>query len=333
MEFTFFAEDPATTETCAVMSRLTPENPFYTPSYAQAQRDLGLQPILFGLRQNDTFAVLCPGFLRSGRLNCALEIPSLPSSPGSDTFWRGLLQFCRRRRVAHLAINTFCSPSVNIPEIGLQLARTARSEYILRLQEGDLLQSMHKEHRRLSRRAAEVIDEIRETADAAHCSEHVRVIEASMRRRRERGEEVPDASTTAVSAALLQNGAGRLFQALAAGDVRSSILVITSPTGAYMHSAGTSREGMACGASHFLIHKISCRLREQGLALFNLGGTESRDSGLAEFKVRFGASVVDLEAAEFYLHSAWRRKVEAFLKLLLSYRHAVIRQPAGSINR
>jgi hypothetical protein len=85
----------------------------------------------------------------------------------------------------------------------------------------------------------------------------------SMTRRRVRGEQVSDHMTNQLAevTALAQGGAGEVFQAVADGQVLSSILVLQSVRGGYYHSAGTSPEGMACGASHLLVHDIAVTLQ------------------------------------------------------------------------
>jgi lipid II:glycine glycyltransferase (peptidoglycan interpeptide bridge formation enzyme) len=75
--------------------------------------------------------------------------------------------------------------------------------------------------------------------------------------------------------------------------------VADAPQGAYLHTSGTSAEGMASGASHFLLYEIMLAKQKAGVAIFNLGGVRDMESGLAQYKRHFGADSVALEAAEF----------------------------------
>ena len=119
-----------------------------------------------------------------------------------------------------------------------------------------------------------------------------------MMRRRERGEQVPAvmASQLAEVSALTAHGAGEIFQAVVDGQVLSSILVLLSRDAGYYHSAGTSAEGMACGASHVLVHDIAMALQAASKQQFNLGGVSEPGSGLDQFKRGFGSRRVELDA-------------------------------------
>ena len=97
----------------------------------------------------------------------------------------------------------------------------------------------------------------------------------------------------------LQSGAGELFQAIFQGEVVSSDLVLIGTYGVYGESAGTSPLGMSCNAAHLVIYEMAEAFQREGKRTLNLGGCDSPDSGLAKFKAYFGATVVELEAAEF----------------------------------
>ena len=122
-----------------------------------------------------------------------------------------------------------------------------------------------------------------------------------MSRRGKRGEAVTDTAPLDALGALIDSGAGELFQAVHDGTVLSSVLVLMAKRGAYYHSAGNHPKGMALGASHFLIQEIASYLRERSFEVFNLGGSDQTNPGLSRFKAGFGASVVDLEEADFFL--------------------------------
>jgi lipid II:glycine glycyltransferase (peptidoglycan interpeptide bridge formation enzyme) len=61
---------------------------------------------------------------------------------------------------------------------------------------------------------------------------------------------------------------------------------------------------MTCGASHFLVYEIAKSLQDRAIELFNLGGTEPQNTGLARFKAGFGTTTVELGAARFFLGSS-----------------------------
>lgn len=85
-----------------------------------------------------------------------------------------------------------------------------------------------------------------------------------------------------------------------AGDtVHSSVLVLLAAKGAYYHSAGTSPDGMACGASPWLVHEAALVLRERGLEVFNLGGAIQASAGLFRFKSEFATTPVPLESVTY----------------------------------
>jgi hypothetical protein len=89
--------------------------------------------------------------------------------------------------------------------------------------------------------------------------------------------------------------------------VLSSVLVLTAECGAYYQTAGTSPEGMACGASPFLIHEIARYLQERHMEVFNPGGAAPDNPGLFRFKGELGAEAVPLECAGYCTGSRlWR---------------------------
>jgi lipid II:glycine glycyltransferase (peptidoglycan interpeptide bridge formation enzyme) len=66
---------------------------------------------------------------------------------------------------------------------------------------------------------------------------------------------------------------------------------------------------MRLGASQLLIFEVATRLAAEGLSVFNLGGAEPTNEGLYRFKVGFGTSARELEAASYQVGSAVRRGV------------------------
>jgi lipid II:glycine glycyltransferase (peptidoglycan interpeptide bridge formation enzyme) len=108
---------------------------------------------------------------------------------------------------------------------------------------------------------------------------------------------------------------GRLFEVGLDDEVFSSVLILLSDEVGYYHSAGSSDRGRRLAASHYLVDQVADRLRSDGRRCFNLGGASSTESGLARFKLGFGASIRTLEAAAFYLGSPAKRFLsEAWLR-------------------
>jgi len=310
MSTEFLAENVAPPELAAAVMGLAPANPFCTLSYAEAQRAYGHQPWLLGIKRGGKLIAACYGFLASGRLNSALEIRSLPDLPWDEVFWDGLVRFCSMHRISYLLLDNRGSPGVRIPPLPGEVERYDQCDYVLDLRDPEWEQKVATHHWRKIEMALQSGLTLRRTGGADACREHAQLRLASMERRHKRGELTPDKVEKGFPTALLltEKGAGELFQAVAGSKALSSALVLKATEGAYYDSAGTSPEGMKCGASHFLIYSIARALREESMRVFNLGGAES-DPGLSLFKSRFGATPVPIESAKFYLGSDLRRKL------------------------
>ena len=306
----FLAEKDVSPELASALMRLAPANPFYTQSYAEAMREDGRQPWLLGIKRRGQLVAGCYGLVFSGRLNRGLQISSVPDVPCDDDFWDGLLRFCSLQRITCLELQSFASSATHIPLLPGEVERQERCEYVLDLGDREWERKVAQKHRYSIRRALQAGVTMRRAAGADACHEHVQLRLASMERRHKRGELTSDEVEMGFSTALLltEKGAGELFQAVAGGKELSSALVLKAAEGTYLESAGTSPEGMKCGASHFLIYSIMRVLREESIWVFNLGGAEL-DPGLSLFKSRFGATPVALESASFYLGSDFRRKL------------------------
>jgi hypothetical protein len=303
MRVEFQAEPDPSRERCLGVAARAPANPFYTSAYAEARRALGFRPWILALRQDGALVSACTAFMKAGRLSRALEIPSLPAFENNEdagVFWNGLRDFCRRRRVSNLLAHSFASARATIPSLSGEIRRRARCEYVLDLQSPGLWDRLSSNHVRNIRRGRNAGVEVRCAADERAYREHATLTEMSLERRRSRGEPVPQHAGAEGVAVMTRCGAADLFQAVLNGTALSSILVLKADRGAYYQSAGTSPEGMACGASHWLVHEVANILRARGNQLFNLGGA-GEDPGLKRFKAGFGATMVSLEEAEFLL--------------------------------
>jgi hypothetical protein len=242
-----------------------------------------------------------------------LEIPSLPAVSAQSQFWGALHEFCRLARITKVELATFGSPEgVEIPQFG-GCVRRERYEFILDL-EGDLHAKLTNRHRANVRRAREAGLVVRRTRAVDAVQAHQALISHSLGRRHARGEDVPSVDSSLEPVALLQTGAGDLYQALRGDAVLSSALVLRAPEGAYGHSTGTSPEGMKLGASHFLIHSIALELQADGIPALNFGAAE-HGSGLARFKRDFGTRTVRLPSATCYVGPLWRRAAYRTLEL------------------
>ena len=285
------------------------ENPFLTDSYISALQMLDRECWIVGTRDDRSVADAAIAVLSRGRLSTVLEIPSLPASAATELFWDGVYELNKKLRVTDLVAETFASLSFQLPPLKGEISRTERTEYVVRL-DGDLASRLSSNHKRNVKKAKAAGVSMRHGADPQESlSQHQRLMAQSLDRRSARGESVvPSAQASPEHRAFLQAGAAQLFQALQGDAVVSSVLVLLSREGAYYESAGTSPEGMAVGASHFLINSIGEHLREQGYRSFNLGGALP-GSSLARFKAGFGTTEVPLSACTCYVGAAWRRKI------------------------
>ena len=306
------------TELLLTLSARAPHNPFYTTEYTEARKRLGWDVVAFTLESYGEIETGCTAFTRHGRLNRRLEIHSLPAMPDSNTFWEGVLRFARRQRFTVLSVNTAASPFCAIPQLAREISRRRRCEYVLDLKNEDLLTLTSEGHRRKIKRASkETLMEVRIACgdDDAACERHLRLVNSSMLRRQQRGENVSLEENSDYCRRMVASGAGKIFEAVLDGEALSSLLILFAPQGAYYASAGTCDEGMKLGASPLLVYSIAKHLQERNLQIFNLGGTSLDDegSGLRQFKSGFGAKAVNLESAEFYLGGALRKKITTIL--------------------
>jgi hypothetical protein len=288
------------------LSRLDPANPFVTLAHARAEQETGGEPWLLGWRDGGAITGGCLGFVRRGRLNRQLSITSLPEMP--PDFWAGLKGFITAQGITLLELNTFCSRAANIPPLGTELKRRLRFEYVVPLEgtPADLLRRMHQHHRQSVRKGMNAGLVVRADSESRP-DEHVKLIGASLQRRTGRGEQIESPPTMDGILACVNSGLCRLFQACRGDEVLSSMTVAIARRGRYLHTSGTSAEGMKIGASHYLLYEIMRVSLVEGATLFNLGGVSDPHSGLAMYKRHFGCDRWKSESAEFYVGSGLRR--------------------------
>ncbi len=311
MSSQFFAERAGRHAPVTKLGITETRNPFLTDAYVSALQLAGRECWIVGTRDGASVIDAAVAYVLRGRLSTLLEVPSLPASAASESFWNGLYAFCKRLKVTDVVAGTFASPPFEIPPLKGETSRTPRIEYVVAL-DGSAPAQLSSNHRRNVKKAAAAGVAMRRATDAeAALAEHHRLMGQSLGRRSARGEFVPQNwDTAAEHRAYLEAGAAEIYQALQGSTVLSSVLVLRSANAAYYESAGTSPEGMSVGASHFLIHAIGEHLRSAGVATFILGGAEA-GSSLARFKSGFGASEVRLTACACYLGPAWRKRLRS----------------------
>jgi len=243
------------------------------------------------------------------------------------------MEFCKRSRITELEVGSFCSVSANIPPLPGEIRRRDRWEFALSLHQQDVLAKMNPQHRRRVRQAQEAGVEVRRSTDLKDLDRHQKVIGASMQRRSDRGESVPDEINTREHASYLTHGAGELFQAVKDGEVVSSCLVLFAERGVYTHSSGNTPEGMRCGASHLLRYAIATAAQRESKDLCTLGGVDDLNSGLAKFKKYFGGDIHHLQMATFYLGSTLSRRLTTAIHLWRNDRPKLISLMRGSVSR
>jgi ribosomal protein S18 acetylase RimI-like enzyme len=308
---------------------LAPTNPFFTQAFVQSMAALGYRPWLMSLRNGSRLLAAGLGLMKSGRLNRSLEFTSLPIPEASDLFWEKTLCFCRDLRVSYLEVNSFASAEHRIPLLPGEIERRGRTEYVIDLKKPTLWTGLSSNHKRNVKLAQKAGLQLTSRSDAQACRDHLRLVQSSLDRRKARGETVDNRGEAETFMTYARNGLAEWFQAVKAGEVLSSILVLKAERGGYYQSAGTTSEGMAQGASSFLICETATALRDRGMDVFNLGGADEHNPGLQRFKAGFGAASVELQATRLYLGSALKRRLTTAAALLRHDPRAFVRQLAG----
>ena len=291
------------------------KNPFYTSEYIAYRSAQGYIPWILTNDTHEQSKLYCLAFMKSGRLRRSLEIPSMPDISEDNPFWQALMDFCRKKGISDLSVNSFGSQGGLIPVLPREQNRKTRWEYIIDLKTPDIIKKMSKLHVRKIKRAQKFSVKMRRMSNQQAVEAHAQLISLSMQRRKDRGEQVTTAVPMENISRLINAGAGEVFQAVLADKVISSNLILLAEKAGYNHSGGTSPEGMDCGASHFLFYEIACALRDEGMEILNLGGTDDPDpnSGLVRFKTGFGAEKIKLEAARFMPISFATSLLQCFL--------------------
>lgn len=292
-----------------------PANPFCCADYVFARREQGASVVLFTEPSVNGGLTAAIGYLRGRAISRTLEITSAPVPDNAGAFWNSVLQFCRDRRIAEVEIGTYGARAALLPSWPTSTTLRERTEWVMHLAHASSRQ-MSTNHQRNIKKARKLGVTIMSTTDPAAAQPHVELMAASMQRRDDRGEFVPsiDAGDARDERILLSSGVARIYQALYRGQVVSSLLVLNSQYGAYYQSAGTSPDGMATGASTFLISETIDELAAAGRAIFNLGGAGPENAGLSRFKAGFGALPVSLTAGVYQLASPMHRTLRSAVR-------------------
>jgi hypothetical protein len=315
MPTSFFA-DPADDASLDRASRTDPDNPFLIAAYMRAQRALGLEGWLLGVKEDDSVQAAALCLLRSGRLRRSLTIPASPAVPVDSPFWVGLDAFCRDHGVTDLELSTFATPASIIPRVRGETARVLRTEFAMPLAGRDVWAAVSKSHRERVKKGRKHGLVVRRESSATAIDAHVALHINSMERRKSRGENVSLEFARIGPAALLAAGAGELFQAMLGDHVASSLLVLRSAKGAYSESSGNSGEGMKIGASHFLRYETAAILQAEGTEMFFLGGARPHEEGLRAYKAGFGTTPIDTEAVAAYMGGRLRHTLSGVVESL-----------------
>lgn len=298
----------------AESARREPDNFFLTPACAEGYSRLGFKPVLLGQTCDGEPRTTCLGFLRIGRLTKSLEVPWIIGSQADAAFWQDLTAHCRKNRIWRLSVRVIGDTSMIEWLGGVIMEQVSGAQHRLQLLEK--LRPVSENHQRSLKKAIRAGLVLRESSEPEAIRTHCQMMEQSMKRRSERGENVPSEFREEYYHGMLGAGAGTFFQTVLNDDVVSSLFVLLSERGAYYQSAGTSTAGMNSGAAVFTIVNTANRLAERGITVFDLGGVEKGNEGLDRFKSGFGSEVSNFEEVTVSLAPAWVKKMLTAAALL-----------------
>ena len=322
----FFSEPANDVSELERREKAAPLHPFRTKGYIVTMQESGYEPWILGLRSGSE-EDWAAAFLKRGRLNRMLEIPSLPAAAGSAEFWEGVRVFCRKHGVTNLVLTSYASPAFELPPLNGEVSREVQYEHTISLEQDPSIGfcSSHKRNIKKARNRGAVL---RRSRKHAACVDHARLMLQSRDRRANRGEDINVSAAADDFYPYLKNGAGELFQVEHGGAIVSSVLVLRSAEAGYSHTAGTSPEGMAIGASFFLVQGICEELKRENVKLFNMGGAEE-GSSLTYYKEGFGCSRSPVVLASCEIGPVWRRKVTTAIRMLRSDRGQLLKAITG----
>lgn len=291
-------------EILGALCELTPKSPFNTPAYASAIRlGRGTPSALLLTDADGRIIGGCLAVLVGGRWRRKLEISTAPALVEPLVFWAGVAAYCREQKVYELDIQTFAASTPSLPDYPFKRLARRRSEFVMDLSDSTLSQRFSKNHKRSINKAKKAGITILQSRELGDYQNHVTMMQASMVRRSKRGENIKMPSAQDFDFALLQCGAGTLYQAKLGDEVVASILILLSEAAGYYHTAGTLPVGMQLGASPYLISQVAQHLAHDGRSSLNLGGVDPDATGLRRFKSGFAAEEISLSAEKYTLMS------------------------------
>jgi hypothetical protein len=307
----FFIEKNPNEEVMRKLSELEPENPVYTFSYQNAVMEPERELWLFGVRQGQKWITACPGWVNIGRISNRLQINCLPIFPAkASPFWDGLLDACRDENLTSVVLYTFgCRQDTKIPELPGEESRSPRFEYIVDLKPENLWSTLRKGHKYNINKSKKNGLEFRVSKDPAFIDFHNNLMTEVYERRSGRGEKLVVENSSREEKLLLSSGKAEFYQVWQDDTLHSSYLTVRSEKGAYLLTAGNSKEGIQYGASTLAVFAAMEHLKSGGIESFHLGGADQWNEGLINFKLGFRANVIELENAQFYFGSKFKRKI------------------------
>lgn len=281
---------------------LRPEQAGVELSLIQARAlTFGAQAWIFSLLAEGRCVGAAVASLQRGRMRSSLNLTLTAELPDRDAFWDGVMAFVRQHDITNLWVESvgFPAPAESLPEMAGEHHRFSDVKlYVVDLERDDPFSAFShgtkSTIKKARKNAAEVVVLPPFEAVARHCD----LIEASLARRAQRGEQIKNKDYTDYVNSLLEKGAGRLYQAAIGGAVVSSKFVFFLGDAAFWDSSGTSPEGMRLGASQFLMFEMMQLLRADGLRVLNLDVASVGAGGLGAYKAGFGADIGQLERVD-----------------------------------
>ena len=308
----------------AEISALSPHSPFNTLEYASALHARGAEPYGMALIRGGRIAGGFVAAITGKKWNRTLKIYSVQHLAAPEVFWTGVSRFCADQNVCGVDVQTFASVDPSMPDFDTRLSSRQRSEFIIDLTSENFRDHYGRSHKQRLKKAAKAGFNITRSREFSDYEVHVRMMQASVTRRRDRGESVPTATVRDFDYALLDTGLGELIQASLDGQVLSSMLLLRAAASGYYHSSGTSQEGMHLDASRYLISEVAGILAVEGRRTFNLGGVDPGAEGLRSYKSGFGAAEVELKAEAFSTISPLARTLRNTLRTVARAPHHLL---------
>ena len=283
-----------------------PANPFVTTAYAASRESCGHQVAVIEFGSGPSEPHSCLAFVRRTRFGGFLDIPTLTDNITVDHL-DALYRAVRSRRLSHVSLDAYGSPTLLLPRSEHETERIERTELYFDLTLPVTIENAARTHRQRIRQAQKQGLTLKLSKDEAAYNSHNALVAASMRRRSDRGENVQAAADNPELRAMAACDAGIFAQAVAGTEVLSSMFVVRSRLTGYDQTSGSRPDGMKIGAAHFLIYSVAVWLQAQGATEFNLGGVRPEEIGLRAFKEGFGIETRSMQSVILGAESAFVR--------------------------